>query len=185
MIRKMPIKHKEKRCVVCEKETFIFSHKRCKACATKQDALKKKKEEDLQDKKPTPITPLPRKSKPKNKELESYFEKHIEILHRFRRSEESGLSIPYPTKVNICHLFPKRNHKSVASHEMNCIYLTLDEHTSLDNRYLDRHDFEGLRKAFPNSFKLIIERMRIVRSAITEQTNYVDSFDKFNETLDF
>ena len=185
MIRKMPIKLKKKRCCICEEETYTFSKNRCKSCSQKQDALKKKKEEDLQDKKPTPIMPSPRKSKPKNKELESYFEKHIEILHKFRRSEESGLSIPYPTKVNICHLFSKRNHQSVASNEMNCIYLTLDEHTSLDNRYLDRHDFEGLKKAFPNSFKLIIERMRIVRAEITEKTNYVESFDKFNETLDF
>lgn len=186
MIRKMPIKLKKKQCVICGDETYIFSKHRCKPCAQKQDAkplvTTGKTSETSEEK----VTTTPKKkSKPKKKDLESYFEKHIEILHRFRRSEESGLSIPYPTKVNICHLFPKRNHQSVASHEMNCIYLTLDEHTTLDNRYLDRHDFEGLKKAFPNSFKLIIERMRIVRAEITEKTNYVESFDKFNETLDF
>ena len=100
-------------------------------------------------------------------------------------SEESGESIPYPSNLNICHLFPKRNHKSVQAHETNCIYLTWDEHSKLDNQYLDRHDFSGLEKAFPNSFKLIVERMRIVRASVTEKTKYVEAFDKFSESLDF
>jgi hypothetical protein len=130
-------------------------------------------------------TPIKKKPKPKNKQLETYFEKHIEELYKFKVSEESGQRIPYPTKVNICHLFPKRNHKSVESHDQNCIYLTWDEHTKLDSTYLDKHDFAGLEKGFPNSWKLIIRRMRIVRLGVTEKTNFVDSFDKFNETLDF
>ena len=68
---------------------------------------------------------------------------------------------------------------------MNCIYLTWDEHTRLDNQYLDVNDFAGLEKAFPNSWKVIIERMRIVRASITERTKYVTAFDEFSESLDF
>lgn len=188
MIRKIPIKHKEQRCVVCEKETFIFSHHRCKACAQKQDAEKKKKEEsvkELKEEKPKVTKEIKKSRKVKNKALETYFEKHIQTLYGFKASEESGMIIPFPTKANICHLFPKRNHKSVASNEMNCIYLTWDEHARLDNMYLDKHDFKGLEKAFPSSHKLIIQRMRIVRADITERTNFVEAFDKYNETLDY
>jgi hypothetical protein len=175
MIRKMPIKQKKKKCVICGEETYIFSKHRCKSCTMKQDAK--------------PIvrstTSIKRKPKPKNKNLETFFEKHIEILYKFKYSEESNRMIPYPTKVNICHLFPKRNHKSVESHEMNCIYLTWEEHTLLDTKYLDRLDFTGLEKAFPNSWKLMVERMRVVRASITERTNFVEAFDKFNEALEF
>ena len=167
----MPIKLKKKRCCICGSLQPIFSKNRCKSCSQKQDALKKKKEEDLQDKKPTPIMPSPRKSKPKNKELESYFEKHIEILHRFRRSEESGLSIPYPTKVNICHLLDKGRHKSVASHMDNCIYLTWDEHAKFD-QLLGQHRFDEVEKQFPNSWELIKARLRIIIPLCTEKTKY-------------
>jgi hypothetical protein len=175
MIRKVPIKQKKKTCVICGDETYIFSKHRCKPCAMKQDA------------KPISRSNITIKSKPKpkNKELSTFFEQQIEILSKFRRSEESGLSIPYPTNVNICHLFPKRTHKSVEAHSMNCIFLTWDEHTKLDKQYLDVNDFAGLEKAFPNSWKLIVERMRIVRASVTEKTKFVETFDNFNETLDF
>lgn len=176
MIRKLPIKTKKKKCVICGEETIIWSKHRCKACTMKQDAKPLTRSTTATIKK----TP-----KPKNKQLETYFEKHIEELYKFKVSEESGQRIPYPTKVNICHLFPKRNHKSVESHDQNCIYLTWDEHTKLDSTYLDKHNFAGLKEGFPNSWELIIRRMRIVRLGITEKTNFVESFDKFNETLDF
>ena len=175
MILKLPIKSKKKQCIICNKKSRLFSKKRCKICATRQDAENKKSTSTFSNPKP----------KPKNKELDTFFEKHIEILSKFRFSEESGAPIPHPTKLNLAHLFPKRNHKSVEAHDVNCIYLTWDEHAKLDNQYLDRLDFKGLEKAFPNSYRLIIERMRIVRASITEKTNMVEAFDKFNDTLDF
>lgn len=198
MIRKMPIKQKKKKCILCGEFDYLFSHHRCKSCALRQDAEKRLKstssapkttialDKSIPEKKPVKAkTALKRKQKTKSKTLSTYFEKHIEALYKFKRSEESGESIPYPSNLNICHLFPKRNHKSVQAHETNCIYLTWDEHSKLDNQYLDRHDFSGLEKAFPNSFKLIVERMRIVRASVTEKTKYVEAFDKFSESLDF
>ena len=176
MILKLPVKSKKKQCIICGSDKYpIWSKKRCKLCTMKQDAENKKSTSTFSKPKP----------KPKNKALDTFFEKHIKILSKFKVSEESGDSIPHPTKLNISHLFPKRNHKSVEAHEMNCIYLTWDEHTKLDNQYLDRLDFKGLEQAFPNSYQLIIERMRIVRATITEKTNMVEAFDKFNGTLDF
>ena len=176
MIRKTPIKLIKKLCKGCGNETYLFSKGFCKQCTMRKG------------KKLTPSKSLkskPKLEKEKDIELMTYFEKHIEALKSFGVSEESGSPIPYPTNINICHLFPKSIHKSVRGHFDNCIYLTWEEHSKLDNEYLERHNFKGLEKAFPNSFRLMVERMRLVRLSITEKTKFVEAFDLFNESLTF
>ena len=175
-MRKTPIKLVKKQCKGCGEDTYLFSKGFCKYCASKKGKQLTSNNS---------IKPKSHKSKVKDTELMSYFEHHITTLKAFGRSEESGTTIGYPTNINICHLFPKRTHKSVRGNLDNCIYLTWEEHSKLDNEYLDRYDFKGLEKSFPNSFKLIVERMRLVRLHITEKTKFVEAFDLFNESLTF
>ena len=77
------------------------------------------------------------------------------------------------------HLYSKRNHPSVVYHPDNYVFLTIDEHSELDNKCLDVNDFLELNKRFPVAFSLIIERMEIVRKSVTEKTKFVEAFDKF------
>ena len=176
MIRKTPIKHQKRRCIICEKEQYIFSHHRCEACAKKQDREKKEKEKQESGEKPEVKirTTIKRNSKPTNKALKTFFETHIEALAKFRVSEESGEAIPYPSNVNICHLLDKSRHKSVATHMDNCIYLTWEEHTRFDE-LLFAHEFEKVEKEFPNSWELIKSRLRIIIPLCTEKTKYLQA----------
>lgn len=87
-----------------------------------------------------------------------YFDYHIA---RCTHSEESGQSIPNPTRVNICHILPKRNHQSVQDNLENCIYLLHEEHERFD-KLLFSHEFEKLEKEFKNSWEktcILIEKL--------------------------
>lgn len=92
-----------------------------------------------------------------------YFEYHIE---RCGHSEESGVAIPEPTRANICHIFPKRIYKSVQADVMNCVYLTLEEHTRFD-QLLDKMDFETLEQEF-KCWSLVLSRVENLLPRITE-----------------
>lgn len=158
---------KLKDCIICGRPSRIFSKGRCQPCASK-----------------TYKTPVKRIVKKENKaDVDDYFKDRLIELKKLGKSEESGKLIPYPTRANICHLLSKRNHPSVAYHPQNYVFLTVDEHSELDNKCLDVNDFEELRKRFPNSFQKIIERLRIVLQSTTERTKFIESFEKFNKDL--
>ena len=72
-----------------------------------------------------------------------------------------------------------KNHPSVAYHPDNYVFLTMDEHSELDNKCLDVNDFIELIKRFPVASRLILERMEIVRKSVTEKTKFVEAFDNF------
>lgn len=160
MIRKSIIKVKKKLCKGCGNEDYLWSKGFCKSCALKKG------------KKLVSNTPIKAKPKAKNTELDSYFNYHIEILSTFGRSEESGKPIFTPTKVNICHLLDKSRHKSVSTHKDNCIYLTWEEHTRLDE-LLFKHEFDKVALEFPNSWGLIKERLKLIIPMCTEQTKFL------------
>ena len=161
------IQRKKKICKSCGNEDFIFSKGMCKFCASKNY------------KAPSTII-KPKKNK---MDLDNFFIQKIEQLLRLGKSEESGKKIPHPTRANISHLFNKRNHPSVAYHPDNYVFLTIDEHSELDNKCLDINDFKELIKRFPVASKLILERMEIVRKSVTEKTKFVEAFDNFIKTL--
>jgi len=75
-----------------------------------------------------------------------------------QNSFESGQIITHPTRSNVCHIFPKRNYKSVNTNPQNIIFLTFEEHTKLDY-YLDRMDLDGLSKEMPIAWKHIVEQV--------------------------
>ena len=157
------IQRKKKICKVCGNEDFIFSKGMCKFCASKNY------------KAPSPSV-KPKKNK---MDLDNFFTQKIEQLLKLGKSEGSGKAIPYPTRANISHLFNKRNHPSVAYHPDNYVFLTIDEHSELDNKCLDVNDFKELIKRFPVASRLILERMEIVRKSVTEKTKFVEAFDSF------
>ena len=161
------IQRKKKICKSCGNEYFIFSKGMCKFCASKNY-------------KAPSTTIKPKKNK---MDLDNFFIQKIEQLLRLGKSEESGKKIPHPTRANICHLFNKRNHPSVAYHPDNYVFLTIDEHSELDNKCLDVNDFKELNKRFPVASRLILERMEIVRKSVTEKTKFVEAFDNFIKTL--
>ena len=161
------IQRKKKICKSCGNEDFIFSKGMCKFCASKNY-------------KAPSTTIKPKKNK---MDLDNFFTQKIEQLLRLGKSEESGKKIPHPTRANISHLFNKRNHPSVAYHPDNYVFLTIDEHSELDNKCLDVNDFKELNKRFPVASKLILERMEIVRKSVTEKTKFVEAFDNFIKTL--
>lgn len=160
---------RKKICVTCNKLDFIFSKGKCRACASK--AYKKPKQVF--------------KPKENKVDIDNYFVDRITELYKLKKSEESGKPILYPNRANIAHLINKRNHPSVSYHPQNYVFLTVDEHSELDNKCLDVNDFVQLQKRFPNSFELIIERLRVVMQSVTERTKFVEAFEKFNETLTF
>lgn len=152
-------------CVECGKVSKIFSKGRCRYCASKTykkaSSSKKPKENKV--------------------DIDNYFVEKLVQINKTRMSEESGRVISYPTRANICHLFCKRNHPSVAFHLENYVFLTVDEHSELDNKCLDVNNFAELKKRFPRSFDKIMERMGIVRQYVTEKTKFTEAFDKWTD----
>ena len=157
------IPRKKKICKLCGNIDYIFSKGACKFCAS------------INYKSPsTKIKPK------KNKmDLDNFFIQKIEQLLKLGKSEESGKAIPYPTRANICHILDKSRHPSVAYHPDNYVFLTIDEHSELDNKCLDVNDFIELIKRFPVASRLILERMERVRQSVTEKTKFVEAFDNF------
>ncbi len=157
------IPRKKKICKVCGDNHYLFSNGACKSCATK--IIK--------------TQPIKTKAKKNKMDLDNFFIQKIEQLLKLGKSEESGKAIFSPTRANICHLFNKRNHPSVAYHPDNYVFLTVDEHSELDNKCLDVNDFIELIKRFPVASRLILERMERVRQSVTEKTKFVEAFDNF------
>ena len=67
----------------------------------------------------------------------------------------------------------------MAYHPDNYVFLTIDEHSELDNKCLDVNDFIELIERFPVASRLILERMERVRQSVTEKTKFVEAFDNF------
>lgn len=104
-----------------------------------------------------------------------YFEYH---LSKCRYSAESGVSISNPTRVNICHILPKRNHESLEDNLDNCVYLTQEEHSVFDT-LLFSHEFEKLEKTFKNSWEntcLIIEKLLTLCKETTPLTRALKKY---------
>jgi hypothetical protein len=156
--------HKKKICSECSREDYIFSKGRCKQCAQKSYTMKSK------DKVTKPRMSLSTKEKKKLKSdvLSTYFTYH---LNRCRKSENSHIPISNPTKANICHIFPKSNHPSVQANLDNCIYLTLDEHTQLDN-WLFKHEFNKVEENMPIAWGIIKTRISKVEKLVLEKTKF-------------
>lgn len=158
------IKRKKKICVSCGEEKYIFSRGRCQMCASKSYKKPKRVSEKQKSAKKT-------QSNRRNK----YFDYHIEHC---THCEESGEVIPYPSRINCCHLFPKNNHPSVEDNLDNCIYLKAELHDEFDN-LLFKHRFEEITEKFKNSSEIIWRRFKKVLSLTKEQTRFKIELEKY------
>lgn len=157
---------KNKECIECGRtDKPHFSKKRCRYCAT--ISYKKPSKQTVKNK---------QKKDDKYKKLNVYFKYHTE---RCKYSEESGISIQ-ATTANICHLIDKGRHNSIASNLINCIYLTLDEHTELDG-YLFTHKFDKVEERFKNSFKKMVARWEKLLPLCQERTKFIIELEEYLE----
>jgi hypothetical protein len=165
------IQQKKKICKNCQTEQYIFSKGRCQRCATIEDSKPLKRDTTI--KKQTDKNKTIRKSQSAIRDV--YFDYHI---RNCRSSEHSGTIIFFPTRANCCHLFDKARHPSVQGNLINCIYLTLDEHTRFD-QLLYSHEFEKLEEEFPNAWASARGRMRLLLPEVKEETKFKNKFEQW------
>lgn len=129
-------------------------------------------------KKPKQVSEKKKSAKKKQSNRRNkYFDYHIE---RCTHCEESGEVIPYPSRLNICHIIDKGRHPSVEDNLDNYVYLTGDLHTEFDN-LLFKHRFEELEKEFPNSWSVVVSRMEKLLPLVKEQTRFKIKFEEYLE----
>jgi hypothetical protein len=165
------IQQKKKICKNCQTEQYIFSKGRCQRCATIEDSKPLKRGTTI--KKQTEKNKVHRKSQSAIRDV--YFDYHI---RNCRSSEHSGTIIFFPTRANCCHLFDKARHPSVQGNLINCIYLTLDEHTRFD-QLLYSNEFDKLEEEFPNAWASARGRMRLLLPVVKEETKFKNKFEKW------
>jgi hypothetical protein len=165
------IQQKKKICKSCGTEQFIFSKNRCQRCATIEDSKPLKRGSTIN--KQTEKNKSYRKSQYAIRD--TYFEYHIANC---RGSEHSGVSILFPTRANCCHLFDKARHSSVQANLINCVYLTLDEHTRFD-QLLYSHEFDKLEEEFPNAWASAKGRMKLLLPEVKEETKFKNKFEEW------
>jgi hypothetical protein len=162
----MLIRRIKKICKECNTKQYIFSKGRCKYCASKSYKKPKRVSEKQKSAKKTQSN---RRSK--------YFDYHIEHC---THCEESGVAIPYPSRLNVCHLVDKGRHPSVEDNLDNCVYLTGDLHTEFDN-LLFKHRFEEITEKFKNSHEIIWKKFKKVLPLVQEQTRFKIELEKYLE----
>lgn len=165
------IQKKKKICKNCQTEQYIFSKGRCQRCATIEDSKPLKRGTTI--KKQTEKNKANRKSQSAIRDV--YFDYHI---RNCRSSEHSGTIIFFPTRANCCHLFDKARHPSVQGNLINCVYLTLDEHTRFD-QLLYSHEFDKLEEEFPNAWKSASGRMVLLLPEVKEETKFKNKFEQW------
>ena len=165
------IQQKKKICKNCQTEQYIFSKGRCQRCATIEDSKPLKRGSTI--KKQTEKNKSYRKSQSTIRDV--FFDYHIQNC---RSSEHSGVSILFPTRANCCHLFDKARHPSVQGNLINCLYLTLDEHTKFD-QLLYSHEFGKLEDEFPNAWASARGRMRLLLPEVKEETKFKNKFEEW------
>ena len=166
------MKVSNKKCTSCGREDQPwFSKKRCKNCATIEDSKPLKRGSTI--KKQTEKNKANRKSQSTIRDV--FFEYHI---RNCRSSEHSGTIIFFPTRANCCHLFDKARHPSVQGNLINCVYLTLDEHTRFD-QLLYSNEFDKLEEEFPNAWKSASGRMVLLLPEVKEETKFKNKFEQW------
>lgn len=168
------IKAKNKVCIECGRDDQPwFSKKRCRGCTLIQNSKSAMAVVRKPIKKQTAKNKEHRKSQSEIRDV--YFDYHI---RNCRSSEHSGTVIFFPTRANCCHLFDKARHPSVQANLINCVYLTLDEHTRFD-QLLYSHQFDKLEEEFPNAWASAKGRMGLLLSDVKEETKFKHKFEEW------
>lgn len=150
------ITQKLKPCKSCQLPSKIFSKGNCLSCSKKTyKPIKKTTERGMA------------KRKAERSEYPEFF---IEAIRRFNLHPycvETGQRIWNVSAVNTCHIFPKRRYKSVSVDFDNVICLSWEMHTLLDG-YLDTMQINKLKEKMPNTWKVIIEKVTILKDRVLE-----------------
>lgn len=151
---------KRSKCKLCD--NFAFSKGFCKN-HIKNKTIKNRKTEKQTE----------------NYNLDSYFKY---LIDNCRVSDNSGQSISNPSRTNIAHILPKRNHKSVSDNTNNYLYLTFKEHERFDY-LLFSHRFELIEKEFEKMMPKLIERLNIILPICKETTPLKIQIEKWIQGL--
>lgn len=163
-------------CKECGTKVPIRSKGLCPACRNKQ----KQSEENtfVYRKKINPISNKKRVEKSlKRKELDVFFEYHLEQLEKKPFSQLSAKYISTPTTANIAHILPKRKQggfPSISNHLENCIYLTIEEHSLYDS-LMDKREFEKIKTIFGDKWsKMALTMEKLLKTATERNKLYFD-----------
>lgn len=109
--------------------------------------------------------------------MKAFWEYH---LNSIKTCQETGVKI-IPSVNSICHIFPKREtggYPSVAANLLNCMYYHVDIHNKFD-RYLNELNFVKLEKEFPNSWPLVILKVRGLLHQVKENGKLKTKFEEY------
>ena len=128
--------------------------------------------------------PITEKSLAKRREerkgLPEFFTYAIEELKKNPYCQETGEYIYNVSALNCAHIFPKRRYKSVALNLDNIILYSWNSHTKFDN-LLDAMDFKSLEKEFPNSWPVVLSKVKLIIGQVTEHGKLVSKFENYFE----
>lgn len=140
----------------CKNAKSVYFKKALCPTHSRKEAAKKTKTKQ--------VTRTESKAKELAERRQVFFDYHISICNS---SDESGYPIDSPTRLNICHILPKSYFPSVGEELNNCVYLTGDEHTELDN-LIFKNKWKEVQEKFPNTWEVIKVRLQEVIPKVTE-----------------
>lgn len=158
------IPRKKKVCTECGQEQYIFSKGRCQMCATRTYKQPKKTRSKAKTLKSETLTP--------------FFDKAILKAAENPFCAETGEFISDLSRWNISHILPKSRYESIMTNELNYMLYSREAHTEFDH-YLDRMDFEGLEKHFPNSWGKVCLKVKELLPLTLEGGNLKDKFEEY------
>ena len=131
---------------VCDCGRQAYGFKKCGVCRSKAYAEKSRE----------------RKAAAGVNELDGFFERHIKRIENEKiRCAECGCSIQNPESRNVAHILKKSIFKSVATEDMNILYLCWQHHSDFDST------FERAKKM--KVWLLAVERVRGMKVIIKER----------------
>lgn len=167
-------------CKECGKKVPIRSKGLCNSCRYKQ-----REKEGTLPSYSKKIKPFKVKNRTTRKEgrkcLDIFFKHHTETLQKNPVSMESGTFISTVTTANLAHILPKRKtggFPSVQCHLDNCVYLTIQEHNRFD-KLLDERDYSKIEQEFPNTWKIVCQRLPKLLDMVTERNKMYFSLTEY------
>jgi len=151
------IQRKKKVCKTCETEQYLFSQGNCKFCASKT-----KKKVTYKGRSKAKIE--------KSKVLVPFFVEAISKAEDNPYCEETGEYISEPSSWNIAHIIPKSSNPEIMTHPLNYMVYSKESHAMFDH-LLFSHKLEELEKTFPNSWPIVLDKLKVLMPLITKKNN--------------
>lgn len=114
---------------------------------------------------------------------DEFFDKHIKILKTRPYSDYKMTPINRPSRVNICHILPKRETNgfpSMGEVDDNILYLTWQQHHNFD-KWLDNREYDKLKKEMPEIYDILLERLPKLLEEAEERNKFYFDLKKLIE----